>query len=120
MTETSLTCIICPMGCPITVRLEGDSVIKITGNTCKRGAAYAESEVCRPVRTLTTTMRCEDGQMLSVKTRQPIPKLNAHTVPLPVSVGDVLLKDVFGSDIVATENKSALAAAGALPMGLIH
>lgn len=129
MTETSLTCIICPMGCPITVRLEGDSVIKITGNTCKRGAAYAESEVCRPVRTLTTTMRCENGQMLSVKTRQPIPRqhladcmrlINAHTVPLPVSVGDVLLKDVFGSDIVATENKSALAAAGALPMGLIH
>lgn len=117
MTETNLTCIICPMGCPITVKQEGNTIREITGNTCKRGAAYAEAEICRPVRTLTTTMRCEDGRMLSVKTDKPIPKQNlmdcmclikARTVSLPVSVGDVLLRDVFGSNIVATENKAPL------------
>lgn len=114
MTERNLTCIICPMGCSITIKMEGDSIREITGNTCKRGAAYAEAEVCHPERTLTTTMRCEDGQTLSVKTDRPIPKsrlmdcmalINAQRVKLPVSIGDVLLTDAFGSNIVATENK---------------
>ncbi len=117
MTETNLTCIICPIGCPITIKHEGNLILEITGNTCKRGAAYAEAEICHPVRTLTTTMRCEDGRMLSVKTDRPIPKQNlmdcmrllkTRTVSLPVSVGDVLLRDVFGSNIVATENKTPL------------
>lgn len=116
MTERNLTCIICPMGCSITVKLAGTEIKEITGNTCKRGAAYAEAEVCHPERTLTTTMRCEDGQMLSVKTDRPIPKaklmdcmalINAHRAKLPVSIGDVLLSDAFGSNIVATENKTA-------------
>lgn len=105
------------MGCPITIKHEGITIREITGNTCKKGAAYPEAELCRPVRILTTTMRCEDGRMLSVKTDKPIPKQNltdcmrllkTHTVSLPVSVGDVLLRDVFGSNIVATENKAPL------------
>lgn len=117
MTERNMTCIICPMGCSITVKMEGEKITEITGNTCKRGAAYAESEVCHPERTLTTTMLCEDGQMLSVKTDRPIPKaelmacmdqVNAHTAALPVSIGDILIRDVFGSNIVATENKAPL------------
>lgn len=114
MTERNMTCIICPMGCSITVKMQGQDITEITGNTCKRGAAYAEAEVCHPERTLTTTMRCDDGQLLSVKTDRPIPKeklmdcmrlVNAHTAVLPVSVGDILLRDAFGSNIVATENK---------------
>lgn len=112
--ERQLTCIICPMGCSITVRMENGEIAEISGNTCQRGAAYAEAEVRHPERTLTTTMRCEDGEVLSVKTDRPIPKdklkqcisiINSHTAALPVSIGDVLLQDVFGSNIVATENK---------------
>ena len=114
MTERNLTCIICPMGCSITVKTEGNDIKEISGNTCKRGAAYAEAEITHPERTLTTTVRCEDGQMLSVKTDRPVPKsalfdcmklINAYTATLPVSVGDVLIRDVFGSNVVATENK---------------
>ena len=114
MTEKNMTCIICPMGCSITVKMEGRNITEISGNTCKRGAAYAESEIRHPERTLTTTMRCEDGRMLSVKTDRPIPKarlmdcmerINSHVAALPVSIGDILMKDVFGSNIVATENK---------------
>ena len=32
-----LTCISCPMGCPITVEMEDGQVVSVTGNTCKRG-----------------------------------------------------------------------------------
>jgi len=112
MTERNMTCIICPMGCSITVKLDGENITGISGNTCKRGAAYAEAEVSHPERTLTTTMRCADGRMVSVKTDRPIPKskmracmerINAHTAALPVSIGDVLIEDVFGSNIVDKE-----------------
>ena len=115
MTEQNLTCIICPMGCSITVKTEDQKITSISGNTCKRGAAYAEAEIYHPERSLTTTMRCTDGQMLSVKTDRPVPKsalmdcmkrINATTVTLPVSIGDILLRDVFGSNVVATENKA--------------
>lgn len=43
MTERQMTCIICPMGCSITVKMEGEEILEISGNTCKRGAAYAEA-----------------------------------------------------------------------------
>lgn len=33
----TLTCISCPMGCPLTIEMDGDEIISITGNTCKRG-----------------------------------------------------------------------------------
>lgn len=33
----NLTCIGCPMGCPLTVKLEDTEVISIEGNSCKRG-----------------------------------------------------------------------------------
>lgn len=114
MTDRQMTCIICPMGCSITVRMEGDDIAEISGNTCKRGAAYAEAEMRHPERTVTSTMRCDDGRMLSVKTDRPIPKssimdcmdmINGHVATVPVSIGDVLIRDVFGSNVVATENR---------------
>ncbi len=114
MTKREMTCIICPMGCSLTVEMEGEEVKSISGNTCKRGAAYAQAEVTRPQRTVTSTMRCDNGDVLSVKTDRPIPKskvmdcialINGHTAKLPVAIGEVLLRDVFGSNIIATENK---------------
>ena len=117
MTERQMTCIICPMGCSLTVKMEGEEILEISGNTCKRGAAYAEAETRHPERTVTTTMRCQDGQILSVKTDRPIPKskimecmdrINRHRAEVPVAIGDILLRDVFGSNVVATENKPSL------------
>ena len=48
----NLTCISCPMGCPITVEMEGEEIISVTGNTCKRGEVYARKEVTNPYRNL--------------------------------------------------------------------
>ena len=39
-----LTCISCPMGCPITVEMEDGQVVSVTGNTCKRGDIYARKK----------------------------------------------------------------------------
>ena len=44
MEERKLTCIGCPMGCPLTVVMNGKEVVGVTGNTCKRGDVYARKE----------------------------------------------------------------------------
>ena len=113
----NLTCIGCPMGCPLTVKLEDTEVISIEGNSCKRGAVYGKKEVTNPTRIVTTTVRVSGGAetVVSVKTKEDIPKgkifecvkaLKTVEVPAPVHIGDVLLEDVAGTgvDIVATKN----------------
>ena len=45
MEKRELTCIGCPLGCAVTVEMEGGEILKITGNTCKRGEEYARKEV---------------------------------------------------------------------------
>ena len=108
-----LTCIICPRGRGLKVEIEDGKVLSVTGNSCPRGVKYAEDECCNPMRTITSTVRCEDGRVISVKTDRPIPKakmfecmkmINSATAHLPIHIGDVIIEDVFGSNVVATEN----------------
>ena len=112
--KKELTCIACPLGCFVTVTLDGDKIISVEGNTCPRGKEYAITECTAPVRTLTTTVRCTDGSLLSVKTARPISKdkmmeamavISSATATLPVSVGDVIIKGLFGTDVIATQEK---------------
>lgn len=109
-----LTCIVCPVGCSIKVEISDGKVIAVSGNTCPRGKVYAENECTNPVRTLTTTVKCDDGSVLPVKTSEPIPKdkifeamkiVNNTIQALPISVGDVIIENVFGSSVVVTANK---------------
>ena len=112
-----LTCIVCPRGCPLTVTFAEDGAIaSITGYTCKRGYTYAQDECTAPRRTVTSTVRCEDGSVLSVKTAATVPKEKIFAVmreidgvraPDEVSIGDVLIADVCGTGVavVATANK---------------
>ena len=44
MEERKLTCIGCPMGCPLVVTMDGGEVVSVTGNTCKRGEIYGRKE----------------------------------------------------------------------------
>lgn len=112
--ERKLTCIVCPLGCQLTATLNGREVVKVEGNTCPRGAEYARNECTNPQRTVTSTVRCENGGLVSVKTDRPIPKekmtecmalINKAVAKLPISIGDVIVENVFGSNIVATQNK---------------
>lgn len=112
--KRELTCIVCPIGCSLLVELEGNEVKSVSGNTCPRGAVYAQNECTNPQRTVTSTVRCSDGGMVAVKTDGTIPKekidecmdlINSLTPDLPVRIGDVLAENVFGANIVATQNR---------------
>ena len=46
-----LTCISCPLGCPLKVETDNEGkVLSVTGNTCKRGEDYGRKEVTAPTR----------------------------------------------------------------------
>ena len=67
VTTRELTCIGCPMGCPLTVTMEAGEVISVTGNTCKRGDIYARKEVTNPTRIVTSTVRVTGGDAVGQK-----------------------------------------------------
>lgn len=104
-----LTCIVCPRGCSLRAELAEDgSVLRVDGYTCRRGLSYAETECTHPRRTVTSTVRTEDGRIVSVKTADTVPRERVfevmrvidHTHPKgPVHVGDVLLPDICGTGV---------------------
>ena len=109
-----MTCIICPRGCALKVEIEGDN-ITVTGNSCPKGKQYAIDECTNPTRTVTSSVRVENREdtMVSVKTASTVPKdkifevmrlIRAKSVCAPVGIGDIIIKDVFGTNIVATKN----------------
>ena len=111
--KQNMICIICPKGCSLQAENAGD-VVTTTGNACPRGAAYAETECLHPVRTVTATVRVANrpDTMVSVKTVQPVAKgkmqeviaaLRSTQVNAPLSIGDVILQDICGSNIIATK-----------------
>lgn len=117
MEKRNLTCINCPMGCALTVEMENNTVISVSGNTCKRGDTYARKEVTDPTRIVTSTVRVTGGEadMVSVKTKADIPKgkifdcvkaLKDIEIQAPVRIGDVVVSNVAdtGIDVVATKN----------------
>ena len=111
-----LTCIVCPMGCRMTVETAEDgAVLSVTGNTCPRGKQYAIDECTHPMRTVTTTAPTLNGGVIPVKTDRTIPKelifacmeaINASTVTLPARIGDIVIENVLdtGANIVVTAN----------------
>ena len=117
MEKRELICIGCPMGCPLTVTLDGGAVVTVQGNTCPRGDAYARAEVTNPTRVVTTTVPVRGSaieHMISVKTAGDVPKSRVFDVvralrgveaTAPVQIGDVILPNVAGTgvDIVATK-----------------
>ncbi|MBR4881458.1 MAG: DUF1667 domain-containing protein [Clostridia bacterium] len=114
MTEKKVICTVCPKGCRITVILDGGVINSIEGNICARGKKYASDEATEPRRVLTTTVRAGE-MMLSVRSTAALKKdkmfdfmktINSTKVSTPVSIGDVIIKDIDGegTDIVATKN----------------
>ncbi|GKX32169.1 NAD(FAD)-dependent dehydrogenase [Vallitalea longa] len=114
--KRKLVCIACPIGCNITVTLENNEVIKVEGNTCKRGEMYAKTECTNPTRILTTTMKVRNGRLpvVSVKSDKPLPKeslldcmkmVNDVVLEAPMKIGDVAIRDIVeGVNIVLTRD----------------
>ena len=115
--KRDLICVACPLGCPITVEYEGTEVFSVTGNTCKRGDAYARTEMVNPTRSLATSVKVNGGvhPVVPVRSSQPVPKsmmfdcmkvINAASVDAPVRIGQVIIPNILdtGADIIATNN----------------
>ena len=115
--EQIITCINCPVGCRMTVTLSNSGeFVSVAGNTCPRGAKYAQQECTLPERVITAVIPVEGSVTpLSVKTKQPVPKklifdvmdeLRKVRISPPVQIGQVIVKNILntGSDIVATRN----------------
>lgn len=121
MERKELICIGCPLGCNLTVEMDGAQVASVSGNTCKRGDDYARKELTDPRRIVTSTVPVAGGNLpvVSVKTATDIPKnkirecllaLKGVTLTAPVQIGDVIVENVAdtGVDVVATKYISAV------------
>ena len=111
-----LTCIRCPLGCQLMVTKDRES-IKVSGNTCPRGAEYGAKEIMNPTRIVTSSVKVigGDSPLVSVKTSSDIPKdkifdvmseIHKKIVEAPINIGDCIIGNVAetGADIVATSN----------------
>jgi CxxC motif-containing protein len=115
--KRKLTCIRCPLGCTMEAETEGESIISISGNRCKRGIEYAEKELFNPERIVTTTVSADDLQtkFLPVRTDRPVPRervfevlseASAITARPPLRRGDVLIPSVAGTEANLIASKS--------------
>jgi len=112
-----LVCVSCPVGCELEVEVHGPGAIEVSGNRCPRGEAYAREEVTDPKRVLMSLVKVVGGEppLASVRTDRPIPKrlipramevIKKLSVPAPVEVGQVLVRDLVGTgaNLVATRH----------------
>ena len=111
-----LVCIVCPRGCTMRIDGEGENM-KITGNSCKRGLAFAQSEMTEPKRTICSTVKTDFPEIpvIPVRVSCDIPKdrifdvmkeINSVTVSAPVGRGDKIIENVLGlgADVIATSD----------------
>ncbi len=117
-----MNCIMCPLGCEMTVTLDDQGrFLSVTGNTCPRGAKYAENEITAPKRMLTTTVRIHGGllPLLPVVSADVLPKekvadcvayLRTVEVNAPIATGDVVVENILGLgvNIVASRGMESL------------
>jgi CxxC motif-containing protein len=108
--KQNMTCIVCPVGCALTIEKNSEGKWLVTGNQCPRGKIYAISEMTDPRRIVTTTVKIVGGlhAVVPVKTSSPIPKnkifevmdiLSDVEVKAPVKIGDVVVKDIAGTGV---------------------
>ncbi len=114
-----LTCIECPKGCLLSVKVKDGAVVMVSGNKCPRGKLYAAREVKNPLRTLTSGVlaRGMPFKMVPVKTDRPIPKrmllkamakIRKLRITKRVHIGDMIVQDFLrlGVNLVATREFS--------------
>ncbi|MEN6386965.1 MAG: DUF1667 domain-containing protein [Phycisphaerales bacterium] len=116
MNNNEMICIVCPMGCHMTISRE-ESILKIEGNQCDRGKKYATDEMTNPLRTVTSSIRIFGASItrLPVKTEKPVPKdkmfalmteLKKVQVHAPVKTGDIILNNAANTGVNIISTKS--------------
>ena len=107
-------CISCPAGCHLEITRDGEN-INVSGNNCPRGVKYAQQELTDPRRIVTAVVFAAGNKRIciQVKSSAPVPmklipellkELYSLRIPLPVGIGEVILKDFrsTGIDVVAS------------------
>ncbi|NLE83025.1 MAG: DUF1667 domain-containing protein [Chloroflexi bacterium] len=120
MEEKNFICTACPMGCKLIVRMEGDEVVKILGQRCRKGETYGRQEAIAPQRMVASTVRVPNGfhPLLPVYTKGSIPKrkigevlekIRAIEVTAPIKAEDVIIANVIGTgvDVIASRDMPA-------------
>ena len=109
-----MVCIVCPNGCRLDVTQNGNE-ISVLGNKCKRGEAFARTELTAPTRSVTTSVASvvQGFPVVSVRTDGEIPKnkifeliklLRDVVIDKSLPIGTAVLTDVFGTgvDVITT------------------
>jgi CxxC motif-containing protein len=107
--KKELICISCPIGCHLIVLQKGDDDIVVTGNKCPRGEIYGREELLAPKRVVTASVKSTSSHhpYVPVKTDKPLlreyipsllKKLYSISVKVPVHIGDILLRNIEGTD----------------------
>jgi len=105
------------MGCTLEVTREGSTVLKVEGNTCKRGEQYVHAELTDPRRMVASTVKVQGGvhPLVPVYTAAPFPKprifelldaLRQVEVSAPVQMNQVVLENALetGINILASRD----------------
>ena len=108
-------CVVCPIGCEITVVHDGGKIISMEGNKCEKSKEFVSQELIEPMRILTTTVRIEGARwsVIPVRSDKAVPKrlfprimkqLRRIRLQAPVNMLDVVVKCVLdtGANIIAT------------------
>jgi CxxC motif-containing protein len=112
-------CVICPIGCEIDVVHDGDRIISMEWNKCRKSDEFVKQELIEPMRVLTTTVRIQGARwpIIPVRTDKPVPKrlfplimslLRRIKLQAPVGMLDLVVKDVAGTgaNVIATRTLS--------------
>lgn len=119
--QKEFICVVCPMGCTIRATVEGQELIALEGQACRRGEAFVREELTAPKRMLTTTVRVRGGEhpLLPVRSSAPLPKesllavaalLREIEVQAPIAERQVIVPNVLGTgvDIIASRPLKAV------------
>lgn len=110
MDERDLICVTCPVGCSLTVILDGKELVEVRGSRCHRGEEFARKELTDPRRMLATTVRVAGGRypLVPVRSASPLPKalllptaalLRRVVLKAPVALHQVVVPDVLESGV---------------------
>ena len=119
--KIELICIGCPLGCNLTVDMDGSEVVEVKGNTCKKGKEYVNQELTNPQRNISSSVKVINGDLdiVSVRLNGSIPKdkifevmdeIKNITVDAPVKIGDIIKHNILNLnvDLIATKNIDVL------------
>jgi len=119
MDKRDLVCIVCPVGCRMTLTKDesAEGGYLVEGNKCKRGIKYGIEELSDPTRVLTSTVKIKEAlfSRLPVKTDGAVPKglifecmeiINQIELISPVKVGQVVIENILDTGVNVVSSRS--------------